>query len=276
MEKYTVGQIAKSLGVSSQTLRHYESMGLIKSTRNDDNQYRTFSVSDTRILFMISIYRSMGFSLPVIKEMLLEMKLSGVKDSFSQRINEVDAEIQQLQLLKIELEEYRKGIIMAEERIGECWIEEKGHTMFSVMKSGSGFSLADEKDSDLLSYQKLAPHVRQGFVISKDYLTGNSQFDFQYGVFINRRYAEQTLNQDEINEYMMTLEGPIAKTIIELHGKPFHRGTFEPFLTWIYDHGYEMTSDVYGVARYHAYYEQEITLFEFLVSVRLRENSQNT
>ena len=29
MEKYTVGQIAKAMGVSAQTLRHYESLGLI-------------------------------------------------------------------------------------------------------------------------------------------------------------------------------------------------------------------------------------------------------
>ena len=73
MEKYTVGQIATAMGVSAQTLRHYESLGLISSMRNDENQYRTYSLDDTRILFMISIYRSMGFSLPKIKQMLKDM-----------------------------------------------------------------------------------------------------------------------------------------------------------------------------------------------------------
>ena len=110
MEKYTVGQIAKSLGVSSQTLRHYESLGLITSQRNDDNQYRTYAVEDTRSLFMISIYRSMGFSLPKIKQMLQEMTMNEVKTSFQQRIDDVNEQLQQLELLKRSLKNIIVGL----------------------------------------------------------------------------------------------------------------------------------------------------------------------
>ena len=135
MEKYTVGQIAKAIGVSAQTLRHYESLGLISSMRNDGNQYRTYSLDDTRILFMISIYRSMGFSLPKIKQMLKDMNEKDVISSFDERLREVDAEIRTLELLKFELERYRQGIENSFENEGKYWIEDKGHTMVSVMKS---------------------------------------------------------------------------------------------------------------------------------------------
>lgn len=267
MEKYTVGQIAKSLGVSSQTLRHYESLGLITSQRNDDNQYRTYAVEDTRSLFMISIYRSMGFSLPKIKQMLQEMTMNEVKTSFQQRIDDVNEQLQQLELLKKELEEYHRGIEMAEKAAGTYWIEEEGHTMVSVMKSGSGFSLINEKDNQLVEYQKLAPHVRQGFVISKSALDDEAPFDFKYGVFLNMDYAVKTLSLSELERHTVTIKGPLAKTVIKTQGEHFSMNRFKSFFDWIESQGYKIASDLYGVVRYHAYYEQEVTYFEFLVSI---------
>ena len=270
MEKYTVGQIAKSVGVSAQTLRHYESLGLITAARNDENQYRTYSLADTRILFMISIYRSMGFSLPKIKEMLKEMNERQVISSFDERIVEVEEEIRQLELLKHELKEYRSGIEKSFDQTGKYWLEEQGHEMVSVMKSGSGFSLENEKENELVQYQKLAPHVRQGFVISKDSLNEGSQFDYQYGVFISGKIARQKLSETELNKHWVSIKGPIAKTIVRTNGEHLSKKKFEEFLNWINEQGYEVASDLYGVARYHAYFEREKTLFEFIASVRMR------
>ncbi len=270
MDKYTVGQIAKAMGVSAQTLRHYESLGLISSMRNDENQYRTYSLDDTRILFMISIYRSMGFSLPKIKQMLKDMNEKDVISSFDERLREVDAEIRTLELLKFELERYRQGIENSFEKVGKYWIEDKGHTMVSVMKSGSGLSLDNDKDNELVEYQKLAPHVRQGFVISKDSFKENADFDYQYGVFVTDSIARQILSEEELEKYMISIKGPIAKTIIRTNGELLSKETFKSFFEWIEMQGYEIVSDLYGTARYHAYYQQETTLFEFLVSVHMR------
>lgn len=268
--------MAKALGVSSQTLRHYESLGLITSSRNDDNQYRTYSLDDTRILFMINIYRSMGFSLPRIKEMLKEMDVLEVKTSFSERIDEVDREIEQLVQIKNELVEYRNSIQMAEDKIGTFWMEEKDHDMVSVMKSGSGFSLENEKENQLVEYQKLAPHVRQGFIISKNLMSQKRLSDYQYGVFMSKSSAEAVLSESELSKHLISVKGPLAKTVIQTKGELLSYRLFEPFFEWIRKQGYEIVSDLYGVVRYHTYFEVETTLFEFIVSVRLIENSQNT
>lgn len=266
MEKYTVGQIAKSLGVSNQTIRHYESLGLIESQRNDDNRYRTYSVSDTRILFMIYIYRSMGFSLPKIKEMLKEMKIDEVKVSFDERLKEINDQIHELELIKLELEEYRNGIDMVSNHDGKFWIMNETHVGVAIMKSGSGKDLIEEGD-DLIEYQKLAPHVRQGFVIGSNSFEEPEEFNFKYGVFISEEYARDILSEDILKKYLVTVKGPMAKMILVSHGDAFTRETFKPFIEWIHSQNLEIASDIYGVVRYHAYYEQEITIFEFGVSV---------
>ena len=226
-----------------------------------------YSMSDTRVLFMISIYRSMGFSLPKIKEMLQEMTSSEVKKSFDERIEEVNAEIQKLIRKKEELEEYKRSIQRAEERANQFWIEDADQTMLAVMKDGSGKSLENKKENRLVEYQKLAPHVRQGFIISKEIWNQESVFDFQYGVFVSRKYAEECLSKEELDRHLITVGGPVAKMMIKTDGESLSRKTFEPFFEWIEKQGLKINSDLYGVVRYHAYYEHEVTCFEFLVSV---------
>lgn len=59
MKRYTVGQMAKAMGVSPQTLRHYEEMGLVEAQRNEQNQYREFSMRDNKILMQTALYLSL-------------------------------------------------------------------------------------------------------------------------------------------------------------------------------------------------------------------------
>jgi DNA-binding transcriptional MerR regulator len=40
MELQPISQVSKNYGISTQTLRYYEQIGLIKSIRKDDNEYR--------------------------------------------------------------------------------------------------------------------------------------------------------------------------------------------------------------------------------------------
>lgn len=96
LNQYTIGQNAKALGISPQTVRHYESLGLFASERDAQNQYRTFSTEDMRLLFQASIYWSMGFSLGQIKAMLKEQTTVEIQDIFDQRIEKVQQEIDAL------------------------------------------------------------------------------------------------------------------------------------------------------------------------------------
>ena len=43
---YTIGQVAKFLGVSRDTLKFYEEKGLVKPQQNSENGYRTYNHFD--------------------------------------------------------------------------------------------------------------------------------------------------------------------------------------------------------------------------------------
>lgn len=66
---YSIKEVARLTGVSARTLRHYDTIGLLKATRNPENDYRLYSQKDLERLQLILFFRELQFPLkdiPVI------------------------------------------------------------------------------------------------------------------------------------------------------------------------------------------------------------------
>lgn len=269
MEKYTIGQIAKSLGISTQLLRHYEALGLLDTQRDETNQYRTYKTQDTKLLFQTIIYRAMGFSLKKINHLLKEESPCQVENSLNARIDEIQKEIESLQGIQNEIKEYHDSLVFGKRRQGLCWIEPDDFEFYRIMKKGSGYSIIGEDESLLVRLHKKAPYVRQGFTLSLDMLQNPQMpFDYQYGIVMKKEDIDRHCCQADMLPYLIKLPGPIAKTILGLKPQDsFSRDFFLPFLESIKSQGYAPAGDCYGVARYVSFKENTDNLFEFLMPV---------
>ena len=72
MEKfYTIGETAKLANVTTETLRHYDRIGLISPCKTDEwTGYRYYSERELLFLNIVRALRRMDFSLQEIKEIL--------------------------------------------------------------------------------------------------------------------------------------------------------------------------------------------------------------
>ena len=66
----TVKEIADQTGVSVRTLHHYDSIGLLKPTKMTEAGYRLYDADALERLYLIIVYRELGFSLKKISEIL--------------------------------------------------------------------------------------------------------------------------------------------------------------------------------------------------------------
>ena len=100
MELQTIGQISKKYGISIQTLRYYEEIGLIQSTRNNDIAYRFYDETTIKQLHFIIFLRKLRISLKQIKEILDNQNAAVTVEIFERNISELDEEITSLSTIK--------------------------------------------------------------------------------------------------------------------------------------------------------------------------------
>ena len=120
--EYQIGDIAKIVGLSCDTLRFYEKKGIIK-TKKKSNGYRCYSEEDLYRLMYIVYHRKMNSSLEEIDERLGKDVADGsMRDQVRQRLEE-------------EKEELRRHI----QAIARLRLVSKD--LDSIEKSAKGFSL---------------------------------------------------------------------------------------------------------------------------------------
>jgi MerR family copper efflux transcriptional regulator len=104
-----IGEAAKASGVTAKMIRHYESIGLVKTARRTDAGYRLYGRQDVQVLQFIHRARALGFSLDQIGNLLAlwqdkQRASSDVRALARSHIDELNQKIAELESMRRTLE----------------------------------------------------------------------------------------------------------------------------------------------------------------------------
>lgn len=107
-----IGELAKKTGVTVGTLRYYSDLGLLQPVERGSNGYRYYSFDASQQVEFIKKAQILGFTLAEIKQILDvrdrgEKPCSLVQSLLDQKIEQLQIQIRQMTLFKLELEQYR-------------------------------------------------------------------------------------------------------------------------------------------------------------------------
>lgn len=124
-DNYTVGDLAKFYGVSTDTVRLYDKKGILISEKNDENNYRIYSRDDMIVMDFIVKLRMMDISLTDIKSITGDFDLSQIHDYSIDKIHEIEDEIQRLSALKAKMESFADSIENIEANLGKVMVRQR-------------------------------------------------------------------------------------------------------------------------------------------------------
>jgi DNA-binding transcriptional MerR regulator len=103
-----ISQLAKAVGVSTDTVRYYEKQGLIKSPERQANGYRSYTEADAGLLRFVRGAQALGFSLAEIRAILPQVAQGNfgrteIEQQLKAKIEQINTHMAQLKTLKKEL-----------------------------------------------------------------------------------------------------------------------------------------------------------------------------
>ena len=141
---YTVGEMAKLLGVTASTLRYYDKEGLLPFVERSSGGIRMFQESDIEWLQLIGCMKKAGMSIKDIRR-YIEMALQG-DDTITLRLAMFQ---RQRQVLQQQLEVLRHTMEMVDYK---CWYYE------TAQKAGT---VAVPQEMDLAQVPERFRRIRQ-------------------------------------------------------------------------------------------------------------------
>ena len=113
---FSIGEAAKIAGTTTETLRHYDRIGLLKPAKEDESGYRIYTQEDIVRINTITALRRMRMSLNEIGEILSKQSIAEVVDGFERALLRADNEIESLNEAKkriMRAKNYYKDILNA-------------------------------------------------------------------------------------------------------------------------------------------------------------------
>ncbi|KWX81235.1 hypothetical protein AMQ84_00470 [Paenibacillus riograndensis] len=104
-QSYTIGHVSRICGVSVQTLRYYDNVGLLCPSRTDPfTHYRYYSNMDILLVKIVRDLKSLRFSLEEIGSILKQSGLDGLTAALKSKKQETLEEIERLQQVYASIE----------------------------------------------------------------------------------------------------------------------------------------------------------------------------
>ena len=103
-----ISQLAKAVGVSTDTVRYYEKQGLISAPQRQANGYRRYTDTHVDLVRFVRGAQALGFSLAEIRAILPQvvqgtLGRNEIEQQLKAKMAQIDAHMAQLKTLKKEL-----------------------------------------------------------------------------------------------------------------------------------------------------------------------------
>lgn len=158
--EYKIGEVSRILNISKEMIRYYEKQGILKPSRKEDNNYRTYSVMDVFLLMEIIRYQSIHFGIKDISKLLNEHYLENYSQYLYHYYQEIDQDIIKKILLKERVKELAEKIETCKYNIAKYWVKNVPAYQLVFLTSGKGdryekLQLLDENRNQLFSKERM-------------------------------------------------------------------------------------------------------------------------
>ncbi len=156
---YTIGQLAKSAGLSRSTLIYYDTIGLFSPSGRSRSNYRTYSEVDRSRLEQICVYRRTGLSLSDISRIMKKGGRQGIASLLEERLDALNREISALR----SQQHFIVKLLKNDRVISKIRVMDKESWIRLLEAAGLNEAARDKWHAE---FERIAPDVHQDFLES--------------------------------------------------------------------------------------------------------------
>ena len=183
---YTIGELAKILGITAETIRYYERKGIIAPIHDQETGYRYYTTWDLHMLIRARCYLGFGLSIEETAGILQSKSLEEIDDLLEEQEQIIQKNIiYQMNLLK-RLRTNRK-LISRSENLNFTLQKRPGIYRIDTQKCYT-IDLKKEEREELKEFCQKIPFVFSTALFPKEHIE-NENKEFYYGIGVEEEFA---------------------------------------------------------------------------------------
>ena len=245
--KLTINQLAKSSGISLDTLRYYRELGILRPIQDDINNYYYYDELDALDAIMAKRYRSIGMQVKTVKSSMNHSTANDQSIWISNRIDELNNQIKLLNNEINHMKEIEYYLNLGIQKEGQVEVLNWNHDVYSLYLFNKNELI--NNDNLITSWANAMPYTYPTIKISKEELSDELRTE-NYNVSVGLSCIDEN-----INRYDLKIENPVIKVSASLCVRMFLKvknpfninpKDIAPLREYIKKHNYQYSCDSSG------------------------------
>jgi len=259
---YRIGEVAKICSISSETLRHYDRIGLLVPSKKPGSLYRHYTDSQIELVFTIQHLSNLGITLGSIKNLINTTDLKSFNAVLHNQKKVIEKQLEELETMKA-------GISSLAQSVDQCM---NGQESITIKKCPKLYFVMFSRDDE--SYVQLVDVIEKlpdewlrtteyMYTLNRELLLEGAQDSSTYGLVSEYPCASEHIGIKEI-------PSSLCATFV-FFGKENNIGMKCTELSeWVVNAGYAIASDtiVFIKANLAESQEENIHLIEIWIPVK--------
>lgn len=240
-DKFRIGELAGLFNISTDTLRHYDKIDLLKPEFNERTDYRYYSIRNFFKLSRILFFRSLNISLEDIKKYMKNKNRNNLLSMLKKKEEEIDIKINSLINLR--------NKIHAKHELLDSINNELDQIKIKIIPERMGVFLdmsRVESDSDIVQALKSNEKYLKvsSWLIEGQIYTSLSKENMEKGILNKFSYFIEIVNLDQEPCKQIRVIPETQYACIAFLGPYKEMGRhYEILIKWIHEMGYKITGD---------------------------------
>ncbi len=191
MKKYKIGDVAKILGVTTDTLRYYEKENIVTPHKDDVTNYRYYDFWDINYLIDALWYRSFGFSVKETAKIIHSSTREELYDFYLAREDDYRQQIKHLEMLLRHSEWHRKTLELIRDNVGVCEIADRPERVHFINRYTQDFPDDPRLHQLAHDFLKYMPFTHRYFETAVENISLKDGEDYTWGMEMRMDYVEE-------------------------------------------------------------------------------------
>ena len=245
--KYSIGEFAEIIGVTTDTLRLYEKYNIITPTRDEKNNYRYYDDLDARDILMSRWFRSLQIPLEDVATIINDPSKEKILNKIIKTEENLKKEIKEKILLLNKITEIIKDIEKIDEGLNKCNIKETPG-IYRLKQTYRNTLIDDVRIKDAVDeWMSLLPHTFFSFKIdNKAFFSEDEYLKYTWGLGIEeRKIGNFDLKIQDFIEYIPP-KTCVSAIILSPHNQYLKRDLFQFMIDYVKKNKYAVEGDIFG------------------------------
>lgn len=240
-EKFSIGELARLFDISTDTLRHYDRLSLLKPDSNSESGYRYYSLRSLFKLSRILFFKQLGISLQEIRDYMRHKNKRLLTALLTKKHDEITQKIQMLSNLQFKIEEKLSLLDEGSHAIEEIRIKAIGERVgvFIDVKAMEDEVAIKEAFKRVERYLKTSSWLIEGQIytsVSKEAICKQHYTQYRY-------FIEVVSLQQEVCPLLTAIPAHTYACLVFTGPYSEMGKQYERLMTWIEANGYMVAGD---------------------------------